>query len=527
MKFQCPIFILALSLSALGAIAEPAKTTEGLISGVSGALPEVRVFKGIPFAAPPVGDLRWRAPRPAAKWDGVRAADQFSPNCVQRQAGGGAFPPNGGDRSATTMSEDCLYLNVYTAAKSAADKRPVMVWIHGGAWVSGAGAIYEGEELARKGVVMVAVNYRMGPFGFLAHPELSKESGHGSGNYALLDQMAALQWVQKNIAAFGGDPKKVTIFGESAGSWSVNFLIASPLAKGLFHRGIGQSGGEFAPTRGLFEPSVKLAEAEQAGVKFGEAVGAASLAALRAKSSDDLMKVLAFRSAATVDGFVLPEDVQTIFAKGRQNDVPVMIGSNEDEGTLFTPLVVKAATLREQSAKRFGQDAESYLKAYPFVTDVEARAAQAASFRDEVFGWEMRTWARLQSKTGKQKVYLYFFNRVPPGPNAANMGSQHGAEIAYALDWVHGTNPTLTKWEDLDKKLADQVSSYWVNFAATGNPNGKGLPQWPVFNAKDEQLLSIGDKIEIGPVPHQAGLDFYEGYFARVRRERLLTEPRP
>ena len=520
MKLPRALFFLFLTLPVFGAIAGPLTTASGLVSGTAGVMPEVRIFKGIPFAAPPVGDLRWRAPQPAAKWDGVRAADKFSANCVQRQAGGGAFPPNGGDRSATEMSEDCLYLNVYTAAKSAGEKRPVMVWIHGGAWVSGAGAIYEGEELARKGVVMVTVNYRMGPFGFLAHPELSKESGHGSGNYAILDQIAGLQWVQKNIAAFGGDPKRVTIFGESAGSWSVNFLIASPLGKGLFQRGIGESGGEFAPTRGLFEPAVALPEAEQAGIQFGEAAHAPSLAALRAKSADDLMKVPAFRSAATVDGFVLPEDVQTIFAKGKQNDVPVIIGSNEDEGTLFTPPQVKAETLREQTAKRFGPNADAYLKAYPFSTDTEARAAQANSMRDEVFGWEMRNWARMQSKTGKQKVYLYFFSRVPPGPNAARMGSQHGAEIAYALNWVNGTNPAQTAWEDVDKKLADQVSSFWVNFAATGNPNSKGQPHWPAFNAKDEQLLSIGDKIGIGPVPHKAGLDFYEGFFSRVRGER-------
>ena len=270
MKLPRALFFLFLTLPAFGAIAGPVTTAEGLVAGTAGAMPEVRVFKGIPFAAPPVGDLRWRAPQPVAKWDGVRAADRFSANCVQRQAGGGAFPPNGGDRSATEMSEDCLYLNVYTAAKSAGEKRPVMVWIHGGAWVSGAGAIYEGEELARKGVVMVTVNYRMGPFGFLAHPELSKESGHGSGNYAILDQIAGLRWVQKNIAAFGGDPKRVTIFGESAGSWSVNFLIASPLGKGLFQRGIGESGGEFAPTRGLFEPAVALSDAEQVGIQFGE-----------------------------------------------------------------------------------------------------------------------------------------------------------------------------------------------------------------------------------------------------------------
>ena len=239
-------------LSAAAAITEPVRTADGLVSGVAATSPAVRVFKGIPFAAPPVDDLRWRPPQAPAKWDGVRAANAFSANCVQRQANGAAFPPYGGDRSATTMSEDCLYLNVYTAAPSSSAKQPVMVWIHGGAWTSGAGAIYQGEDLARKGVVVVTVNYRLGLFGFFAHPELTAESPqHSSGNYALLDQIAALKWVQQNIAAFGGDPSRVTIFGESAGSWSVHNLVASPLAKGLFHRAIGESGARFSVTTTL------------------------------------------------------------------------------------------------------------------------------------------------------------------------------------------------------------------------------------------------------------------------------------
>src|SRR5262245_55208624 len=257
------IIVLLAAVSAFAAISEPIRVENGLVTGVAAAFPEVRVFKGVPFAAPPIGDLRWRPPAPAKHWDGVRAAAKFSANCMQRQAGGGAFPPYGGDRSATEMGEDCLYLNIYTTAASSSDKRPVMVWIHGGAFTSGAGAIYQGEDLARKGVVVVTVNYRLGVFGFFAHPELTKESAnHSSGDYAFLDQIAALTWVQKNIAAFGGDPSRVTIFGESAGSWSVNNLVATPLAKGLFQRAIGESGGQFTITR-------TLADAEQAGTRFG------------------------------------------------------------------------------------------------------------------------------------------------------------------------------------------------------------------------------------------------------------------
>jgi para-nitrobenzyl esterase len=481
-----------------------------MISGTAGADSDVRVFKGIPYAAPPVGDLRWRAPKPAAKWEGVRTADKFGANCMQRTPNGGGFPPNGGDRSATEMNEDCLYLNVYTAARSANDKRPVMVWIHGGALVSGSGAIYEGEDLAAKGAVVVTINYRLGAFGFFAHPELTKESDrNASGNYGLLDQVAALEWVRKNIGAFGGDARRVTIFGESAGSWSVNFLTASPLAKGLFQRAIGESGAEFAPV-------AKLVEAEQAGVKFGHSAGAETLAALRALPASELQKPGGY-VGPDIDGYFLPEDLNTIFAKGKQNDVPTLIGSNEDEGTIFTPATATGASFREQSQKRYGADAEAFLKLYPFNSDSEARAAQAASMRDYTFGWEMRTWARMQTKTGKSKVYLYFFSHVPPGPNAARLGAQHGAEIAYVFNWPNAKSAPAT-WQAYDHELANTVSSYWLNFAATGDPNGKGLPKWPAFRAQDDSAMGFGDTIALEALPHKEALNFLDGYFDHLRQ---------
>jgi len=507
--------ITALFLGAfplLAAINEPVRVDNGLLSGVAGATsPEVRVFKGVPYAAAPVGDLRWRAPRAAPKWDGVRKAESFAPICMQRSATAN-FPPNVGSHPAMQLSEDCLYLNIYTAAKSARDRRPVMVWIHGGAFTSGAGELYDGEELAKKGAVVVTVNYRLGVFGFLAHPELTKESDrNSSGNYALLDQIAALEWVQKNIAAFGGDPKRVTIFGESAGSWSVNYLVATPLAHGLFQRAIGESGGEFAPGR-------KLADAEQAGVKFAQSVGANSITELRAKPADELQKANGFQAAATVDGWFLPHDVYTIFSEGKQNDVPVLIGSNADEGTLFTPPNVKGETFRETAQRRFGPDADNFLKLYPFNSDQEARAAQAASMRDQTFGWEMRTWARMQSKTGKSKAYVYFFSRVPPGPAGTRLGSSHGAEIAYVFDIVNGKADPAPPWQDVDKKLAGEISSYWLNFAATGDPNGKGLPKWPAYRATDDTAMSFGDDAAVKPLPHKEALDFLDGYYERQRQ---------
>ena len=506
------VFSLALPLAA--AITEPVRVEQGLLSGAPGASPDVRVFRGVPFAEAPVGNLRWRAPRSAPNWTGTRNASEFGAICMQRRpnaAGIGAEP--------RPMSEDCLYLNIYTAAKTANDKLPVMVWIHGGALTAGAASVagYDGEQLARKGVVVVTINYRLGVFGFFAHPELSKESDHAaSSNYGLLDQIAALRWVQKNIAAFGGDPKCVTIFGESAGSWSTNLLAASPLASGLFHRVIGESGGQF-------EPMKTLAHAEAAGAKFG------ALADLRAKPAEALQSEMgaAFVGATgaysgpVVDGWSLPEDVYAIYAKGKQNDVPVLIGSNADEGTMFTPATMTLQAMKDQARQRFGPEADAFLKLYPAETDTEAWRAQAASMRDQVFGWEMRTWARMQSKTGKSKVYLYFFSRVPPGPTAARMGAYHSAEIAYVFHNTH--RPGGRPWEETDHQLSDIMASYWVNFATTGDPNGNGLPAWPVFDLKTERLMGFGDKVEVTPIPHRPPLDFLDAYFEKQRKQAVIN----
>jgi len=504
------LFTVVLPLQA--SITEPVRVEQGLLSGVAGTSPEVRIFRGVPFASTPVGDLRWRAPKPAPKWTGVRNAAEFSAICMQRRpnaAGIGAEP--------RPMGEDCLYLNIYTAAKTANDKLPVMVWIHGGALTAGAASVsaYDGEQLARKGVVVVTINYRLGVFGFFAHPELTRESDHAaSPNFGLLDQIAALQWVQKNIAGFGGDPKSVTIFGESAGSWSTNLLAASPLARGLFHRVIGESGGEF-------EPMKSLAQAEQAGSKFG------TLAELRAKTAEAIQFDMgaAFVGAnggytgPVVDGWALPEDVYTIYAKGKQNDVPVLIGSNADEGTMFTPATVTLNSLKAMAQSRFGAEAGAFLKLYPAQSDSEAWRAQADSLRDQTFGWEMRTWARMQTKTGKSKVYLYFFSHVPPGPAASRMGAYHSAEIAYVFQNTHRPGRA---WEEVDHQLSDIMSSYWVNFATTGDPNGKGLPAWPAFDPKAELLMGFGDKVEVAPIPHKPALDFLEGFIQKQRQSTAV-----
>ena len=488
---------LAFSLIA----ADPIRLDTGLISGASGTNPDVRVYKAIPYAAPPVGDRRWKAPQAPASWAGVRDGKEFSPVCVQTPYPHNSlyYAPLG------QVSEDCLYLNVWTAATSAKEHRPVMVWIHGGGYTRGMGstATYNGENLAKKGVVVVTINYRLGIFGFLAHPELTKESDvHSSGNYGLLDMVAALQWVQKNIAAFGGDPKRVTIFGESAGSSAVNFLMASPLAKGLFQRVIGESGANFGR-------HTTLAEMEKTGERLG------TLAELRAKSADDLQKIEgSFRPA--VDGWFLPEDVSAIFAHGKQSDVPVIAGYNHDETRVLAPYPANATakTFLEQVHKRFGNFADEFLKLYPVASDDQAKEAHYESSRDQGMGWEMRTWVRAQTNTGKAPAYLYYFTRIPPSPVSDRYRAYHAAEIQYVFANLRAGR----SWEEADRKLADTMSSYWANFAATGNPNGKGLPKWPDYDAKSDPAMEFGDKIDVQHNVNKAGLDFFDRFVASQAR---------
>jgi para-nitrobenzyl esterase len=511
--------VLFLTSTSSAAIADPVRVEQGLLSGINGSSPGVRVYRGIPYAAPPVGDLRWRAPQPPAAWQGVRQATEFSNACWQTP-----YPPAAAiyQPRFPGLSEDCLYLNIWTPAKSPKDKLPVMVWIHGGGFTRGyAGSeAYNGENLARRGVVIVTINYRLGIFGFFAHPALSAESPHhASGNYALLDQIAALEWVQKNIAAFGGDPGRVTIFGESAGSWSVNALMASPLAKGLFHRAIGESGGSFSPMK-------SLAEAEKEGEKLDHSLPPASAAkiengssppqdilkALRAKPAEELLKAAdADIVRPMVDGWVVPQDIATIFALGKQNDVPLIVGYNADEGTTLAPQGAKlnAAMFNMGVRQRYGAQADAMLKIYPAATDEQAVRSFYEAYRDQAFGWEMRTWARMATKTGHQPAYLYYFSHRPPGPQSERLRAFHASEIPY----VFGTFFWPFPWEEADHKLSDAMSSYWVNFAATGNPNGNGLPKWPVYNAGEDQSLEFGNQISARAQINKAGLDYFDGYY--------------
>jgi para-nitrobenzyl esterase len=516
---------MLIAASSQSAVAQ-VKTTGGLVKGTATADGQIRIFKSIPYAAPPVGPLRWQPPRPAGPWDGVRDAASFGPRCLQGQI----FS----DIVFTDLSEDCLTLNVWTPAKTGTDRLPVMVWIHGGGFQAGAGAEprHDGEPLTRKNVVLVTINYRLGVFGFLAHPGLTSESERkASGNYGMLDQVAALRWVRDNIAAFGGDPGNVTIFGESAGSFAVSGLMASPLARGLFHKAIGESGAMF--TRGTGALALRpLAEAEQQGVKFAAALGADSIAALRAKPADEVLKAALKTQpwfSANIDGHFLQEDVAATFAAGRQAAVPLLAGWNADESRAVVTLAKQKPTAESFIAdvrKRFGGDADSILKAYPAATDAEAIESAAALASDQFIGYTTWRWIEAHRQSGGAPVYRYMFDRkIPIEPDrvvngmpvtARDIGARHAGEIEYVFGTLALSLPRVP-WEAADRQLSDAMMTYWSNFARTGDPNGTGLPKWPRYD-RDQRVLHLD--VTIGDAPDTT----------RARYEALdafLQKPRP
>jgi len=535
--------VVALIERPAAMIQEQVKIETGLLSGVAGTTqPSVRVFKGIPFAAPPLGDLRWKAPQPAAKWDGVRKADAFGAPCAAGAPFGGRGGGGGGARGAApgaaapaapaapprepARAEDCLYANVWTSANSANDKRPVMVWIYGGGFTGGSGGLtwYDGEALASKGPVVVTFNYRLGSLGFFAHPELAKEAGRSaSGNYGMMDAVAMLQWVKRNIAAFGGDPNKVTIAGESAGAMMVGALVGSPQAKGLFVRAIAQSGGYMGLQMGRMR---QASAAEGDGVKAMEALKVSSIAELRAKPLNEL--AIQGQSGLVVDGYMIPEDLSLTFQAGKQNMVDVLTGSNADEANFgicpgaglagrgaATPMT--AATLRTNAERRFGTEAaDAFLKMYGVNGDADAPKAAHVACGDEV-NWNMRQWAAGHAAKGK-KAYVYYFSHVQnvngqPSPQ----GATHTAELSFMFNNPKGqANQT---WTDGDLKLADQMSSYWANFIMTGNPNGNGLPQWPEYKSlTGSKVMVFGDTPQAEPANPSAKLQFYTAAYQRMLR---------
>lgn len=487
----------------------PVRVEGGLLQGTSDD--GLTVYRGIPFAAPPVGNLRWRAPQPAAKWSGSRQADKFAPACMQG-TGGPPSPPG-----ATAPSEDCLYLNVWTPAKSAGDRIPVLVWIYGGGFNAGATSepLYSGEKLARKGVVLVSIAYRVGQLGFLAHADLSAESRHHvSGNYGLLDMIAGLQWVQKNISAMGGDPRRVTIFGESAGGIAVSMLCASPLAKGLFQGAISESGGSFGPPRTTFFPGEnlkRLHDAEQSGEAWVKSAGVSSIAEMRKTPADKLPRVQGL-AWPIIDGWVIPDDQYVLYEAHRYNDVPILVGYNSDEGASFAPPRTTEAYVKSVK-ERYGPFADRLLQAYPAGEGKVAKTARDLT-RDAAFGWHTWIWARLQAKTGKSKVFYYYFDQHPDYPAdspRAGYGSPHGSEIPYVFEHLDSPNRQNTK---ADGAISEAMATYWTNFAKRGDPNGEGMPKWPAFSDANAQVMYFAQTPHTGPVPNPEALQVLDSYFA-------------
>jgi para-nitrobenzyl esterase len=502
----------AFCLPALAQISK-ARVTGGEVQGV--VVDGTASFKGIPFAAAPLGENRWRSPQPVQAWNGVKKAAAIAPACMQDT---GMAKMVG---APAAVSEDCLYLNIWSSAKAPGDKLPVMVWIYGGAFAGGATnwPMYDGTRLAEKGVVLVSIAYRVGPFGFLAHPELSKESGKGSGNYGLEDQIAALKWVKGNIARFGGDAGRVTIFGESAGGIAVSMLAASPAAKGLFQRAISESGGSFAPARRGAEGGqnvLTLALAEEGGKRFLASLGVNDVNAARGLPAEKIQGAVRGNNGfwPTLDGKIIVGDQYVLYQAGRFNDTPVLIGTNSDEGALFTPPAVKPADYEKQVRDGYGEKAGVILAVNPHATDVEARRAAKNLFRDSVFAWPTWAWANLQSQQGKGAAFVYYFDhRNAMSPDGAN----HGSEITYVFRNL--SNPVAPPTDE-DKTLSELMSNYWVNFAKNGDPNGPGLPQWSAFKSATPKVMHFNKPTrEQDGVPNLQQLQALDQYYAWRRTQ--------
>jgi para-nitrobenzyl esterase len=515
------LLLLAMTLSTRALADSQVTIDSGVIQGKDAPEPGIRAFLGIPYAAPPVGDLRWREPRPVTPWTGVRQATEFGPRAMQ-----GSIYSDMRFRDAGP-SEDCLYLNVWVPAKPGRKKLPVMVWIYGGGFQAGGTSEprQDGGHLATKGVVVVSMNYRLGVFGFFSHPELSAESGHGSGNYGIMDQTAALHWVRRNIAAFGGDPLNVTIFGESAGSYSVSIQMASPTARGLFQKAIGES-GSMVGTRRIPARVFPLATAERNGVEFAKLLGAKSLAELRARSSADVLKASledkTLKDGVVVDGYVLPKDVYAIYAEGTQAKVPLLAGWNADESRVYAVFGSKRPTAKSFSEAvrlEYAELADAVLRLYPAKTDEEAVRSAGDLASDRFIVSSTWNWIEAQLRSGGSPIYRYQFDRaipIAPGTEvngslvtSADVGAPHAGEIPYVFG-AFNSNPSAP-WLPEDHKLSDMMETYWTNFAKKGNPNGKGVPEWPRFLAKDNyQVMHLDVVTKPEPETHRTRHAFWD-----------------
>lgn len=499
------LFVVLLLMPSWGASAS-IRIAGGQIAGARDG--QVQVFRGVPFAAPPIGALRWRAPQPVTAWQGVRKADHFAPSCPQT---GVSMP--GEVLNAT--SEDCLYINVWTPGTQG-KRRPALVWIHGGGYANGSASmpLYRGDRLAAKGIVVVTVAYRLGALGSLAHPELTREGGT-SGNYGLMDQIAALTWVRDNIAAFGGHPDQVTIAGQSAGAMSVSLLMASPKARGLFRAAIAQSGGVFEPM--ALAPDYRLANAEKQGAAWMQKLGATSLDQMRALPAEGLVRGAGRVSHPVFGDAVLPVAPYDAYKQGRMAAVPVLIGSNADEARALTDVSqVTAANYNTELSRRFGALPPALVQGYTFSDDATARQARLDFERDLRFGWDMWAWARLQAAAG-QPVYYYSFHHRPEfaaGTPYAGWGAAHFVDLWFMFDHLDQA-PWPVKAQD--RAVARAMSTYWVNFVKGGDPNGEGVPKWPVYGGAGHGVMRLEAAPSAGAVEGVERLKLFDAAYDAMR----------
>lgn len=482
------------------------KTAHGKVEGSTNTDQSVRIFKGIPFAAPPVGDLRWKIPQPVKNWKGVKNCTEFSASPIQNKPQPFYCWSEEFIAQPEPLSEDCLYLNIWTSAKSKKAKQPVFVWIYGGGLNSGSAncAIYDGEEMAKKGIVYVSINYRVGVLGFMAHPELSAEAGNNSsGNYGFFDQMEALKWVQKNIAAFGGDPANVTIAGQSAGSFSVNALIASPLAKGLFQKAIAQSGGLLSNRL-----SQNLEAAEKQGLNFMQKAKANNLADLRKMPAAELQVLSQNRElgqfGVTLDGYFLPNNLLEHFKNGKQNHVPILTGWVAGDGDFLGDKKMTVEEYKAEAQNKYGEKAGAFLNIFPANTEDEVKADNKKMTLIGFAGMPAHQLANFNTKP----TYLYYFNHVPVDkPNFPNYGAFHTSEVPFALHTLHKWN---RDWRASDRKVENTMNSYWVNFAKTGNPNGAQLSDWKAYKKDTGNILVLEENTTLKPGLFKKEFDFLE-----------------
>jgi para-nitrobenzyl esterase len=494
---------LLLPFVASAAIDKPVSVSGGRLQGVTAPGGAITVFKGVPFAAAPVGNLRWRAPQPVTSWTGVRNANQFGASCIQqivkeRKPWTHEFMAHG------DISEDCLYLNVWTPAKTSQDKLAVYVFFHGGGNVEGSGSIpaYDGTALANKGVVVVTLNYRLGVLGSFVHPELSAEAPyHASGNYSALDVVAALRWVHANIAQLGGDPSRVTIGGQSAGSGHVHNMVSSPLAQGLFQGAIAESGSQVGTEMG----GRSLKEVEQVGVEFAKAKGAQSLADLRRMSWQQIIAPIPaatpgatprqFRFSSVIDNYLFVATNAETIAQGKHNDVPTLTGSNSGEYGAAAAQTFTVASFGKLAHDRYAEFADDFLKLYPATTDAQATSLAKDAARDQA-RVSTNLWARDRARTSHTKTFTYYYNHALPGPDAATFGAFHTSEIPYVLNSLAMSDRPFTA---ADHSIADTMSTYWANFIKTGDPNGVGLTHWPTVSEQPGMVMALGD--QFAPIP--------------------------